>query len=69
MATATANVQRTRVRFKTERVHYGLANGLEHCLHQRVISNPIATGVTIPEFDLAFVLHEQHRVRGWAIHQ
>jgi hypothetical protein len=58
MTAATANVQCTRVRFETEYVQYGLANGLEHCLHQRVISNPITTGVTIPEFDLAFILHD-----------
>ena len=57
MAAAAANVQRSRMRFEMECIEYGLANGLEHCFHQCVISNPIAAGFTIPEFDLAFILH------------
>jgi hypothetical protein len=58
MAAAAANVQRSRMRFEMEFIQNGLANRLEHCFHQCVISNPIAAGLTIPEFDLAFILHD-----------
>ena len=55
-ATAT-NIEHLFTGLGGQAIHHGLSQRLQHGLHERIVADPVLTGLSVPEFDLGRVLY------------